>query len=275
MAMKLGSGTISSLYLGNTEITKAYLGNTEIYSSTEELWTPAEITTTLWLDASDTDSISDSGGSVSQWNDKSGNSYHATQALSARQPTTNSVTQNSLNVIDFDGTEELELAAGLLAITQSNYYVFIVAKTDGTGVQERLIAFANSGTKATLLITSSNNAVFFNRTSFGSLSTSVTDRTAYNIYQGYRNGTAQGVRINGGTEATNSNGEDVATVIANLGSYPTLSDPLDGKIAEVLIVPSTIDTATREIIEGYLAHKWGIESSLPIGHTYKSSAPTV
>ena len=33
MATKLGSTTISKLYLGSTEITKAYLGSTEVYSS--------------------------------------------------------------------------------------------------------------------------------------------------------------------------------------------------------------------------------------------------
>ena len=29
-----------------------------------------------------------------------------------------------------------------------------------------------------------------------------------------------------------------------------------------------------EKAEGYLAHKWGLESNLPVSHPYKSSAPT-
>ena len=68
-----------------------------------ELWTPSAVTTLLWLDASDTsiDNILQSGGSVSQWSDKSGNEYHALQDTGSRQPTTNATTLNSLNVIDF------------------------------------------------------------------------------------------------------------------------------------------------------------------------------
>ena len=33
------------------------------------------------------------------------------------------------------------------------------------------------------------------------------------------------------------------------------------------------DISHVERIEGYLAHKWGQESSLPVSHTYKNSAP--
>jgi hypothetical protein len=52
-------------------------------------WTPASLGSTLglWLDASDAASITSSSGLVSQWNDKSGNSRHATQPTSGSQPT--------------------------------------------------------------------------------------------------------------------------------------------------------------------------------------------
>jgi len=52
-------------------------------------WTPASLggTLGLWLDASDASTITSSGGLVSQWNDKSGNSRHATQPTSGSQPT--------------------------------------------------------------------------------------------------------------------------------------------------------------------------------------------
>ena len=47
----------------------------------------------------------------------------------------------------------------------------------------------------------------------------------------------------------------------------------DGAFAEVLIVED-VTTATRQKLEGYLAWKWGLEANLPIGHPYKSAAPT-
>lgn len=49
-------------------------------------WTPAELTTTLWLEASDSSTITETGGLVSQWDDKSGNDNHATQGTAADQP---------------------------------------------------------------------------------------------------------------------------------------------------------------------------------------------
>ena len=51
-------------------------------------WTPASLGSSLalWLDASDASTITSTGGLVSEWRDKSGNSRHATQATSAYQP---------------------------------------------------------------------------------------------------------------------------------------------------------------------------------------------
>lgn len=55
----------------------------------------------FWLDASDSNTIVQSGGKVSSWLDKSGNGNHATQLNAANQPTTNAFTVNGLNSIDF------------------------------------------------------------------------------------------------------------------------------------------------------------------------------
>ena len=40
----------------------------------------------LWLDASDASTITLNGSNVTQWNDKSGNGYHASQAVATDQP---------------------------------------------------------------------------------------------------------------------------------------------------------------------------------------------
>ena len=87
MALRLGSSTPAKLYLGSTEVTKAYLGTVDVYSSAVA-WTPAELGAdlALWLDAEDTASITLNGSTVSQWNDKSGNNYHMSQATGALQP---------------------------------------------------------------------------------------------------------------------------------------------------------------------------------------------
>ena len=70
----------------------------------------------LWLDASDTDTITSSGGAVSQWDDKSGNSNNATQGTGSAQPTTGASTQNGENIIDFDGGDTFVLPSALYSI---------------------------------------------------------------------------------------------------------------------------------------------------------------
>jgi hypothetical protein len=46
----------------------------------------------------------------------------------------------------------------------------------------------------------------------------------------------------------------------------------DGFVGEVIVIESA-DTATRQKIEGYLAHKWGLQSNLPTDHPYKAAPP--
>ena len=64
---------------------------------------PLTLGPALWLDAADTTSITHISGSVSAWNDKSGNSHHVTQTTATNQPTYISQTEG----IDFDGVDDM------------------------------------------------------------------------------------------------------------------------------------------------------------------------
>lgn len=59
-----------------------------------------------WFDASDISTITESGGAVSQWNDKSGNGRNVSQSVGSSQPTTGATTLKGYNVIDFDGSAD-------------------------------------------------------------------------------------------------------------------------------------------------------------------------
>lgn len=47
----------------------------------------------------------------------------------------------------------------------------------------------------------------------------------------------------------------------------------DGYMAECLVFNSVLSESDREKVEGYLAHKWGLASVLPIDHPYKLAPP--
>jgi len=62
---------------------------------------PLSLNPILWLDASDTDTITAAAGKVSQWDDKSTSGFNVTQGTTAKMPTTGTLTINSLNVLDW------------------------------------------------------------------------------------------------------------------------------------------------------------------------------
>ena len=45
-----------------------------------------------------------------------------------------------------------------------------------------------------------------------------------------------------------------------------------GKIREVMLFTDDLADYAIKRLEGYLAHKWGVESSLPNSHPFKSTA---
>jgi len=63
---------------------------------------------------------------------------------------------------------------------------------------------------------------------------------------------------------------DPSTVLYQMGEAVAAKVSL-GK-SELLSGTNTSQSDSDKI-EGYLAHKWGLESKLPVGHTYKTTAP--
>ena len=94
------------------------------------LWTPAEITTALWLDAAASGTIHLDGTSVSQWDDKSGNDMHVSQGTSAQRPDYISEAYNGLNTVRFNGTSH-NLFRTTITISQA-VTVLSVCKTNVT-----------------------------------------------------------------------------------------------------------------------------------------------
>jgi hypothetical protein len=92
-----------------------------------------------------------------------------------------------------------------------------------------------------------------------------------------REGSAHRISGNGGA-VVNANTVTTATTASNrvyLGQDNLgTSDMTDGKIGEVLIWSRALSADEMAKTQGYLAWKWGIQAKLPVGHPYKSAAPT-
>jgi len=82
---------------------------------------------------------------------------------------------------------------------------------------------------------------------------------ATNVTAGYTAGTCSGYGLGGRWQGGSMS-----------GSYR-----LNGVIYEILFFNTSLNTLNRQTIEGYLAWKWGIQSSLPSNHPYKNVSPNI
>jgi len=245
------------------------------------LWTPAQITTALWLDAADASTITLNGSTVSQWNDKSGNGRNFAQATAANQPG-----YSASNVTFADGSDVLTIGSastGTFGYGTGDFAILAVvnpnARTSTWGSEIltqhifgtradfsfRIIPAGNliyGGTNATTIATSSTTVALSQR------SIAEITRTS-NSFQLYINATNVG-----SATSSDSIGNGSGSSIGNTFS-PNSNAFLSGAINEVLVVPTTLSTDNRQKLEGYLAWKWGLQANLPVGHPYKNSPPTV
>ena len=151
----------------------------------KKLFAPSELSNlSLWLDASDTSTITHTSNAVAQWADKSGNNYHATQETAANKPILNSTGLNGKPAITFDGTNDyFDIDLDFLADVSHSAFVVLKttgysniygAATSGSGSNSLHVGFSNSstfrmnywGNDWTTTVPSSFNSSGFNTLSF-------------------------------------------------------------------------------------------------------------
>ena len=232
----------------------------------------------LWLDAADPNTLILDGTDVSQWSDKSGTNNHATQTSITNRPVY-SPTNKNLQFVRTSG-DYLNLPNGTLPTGNNSYAYFIVCAwnqaIDGLGI----IGGGGYGT---------NNAVFALR-SFGvsrqihhywwnndltSGTNAYTVNVTLLVEATYTSGGARATLTNGNQLVTDNPSARAQTNLNNtLGaSYITSPTPEyhSGTISEVIVYNASLTQPQREQVEGYLAWKWGLQSSLPANHPYRNS----
>jgi hypothetical protein len=236
---------------------------------------------TLWLDASDTSTISLNGSEVTQWNDKSGNGYNFAQSTSNKRPLSGTRTQNTLNVIDFDGTNDsLSTTAAKSAFNflhRSTSTIFVVLKQDAvnniksilnTGLQTfysnevGFFVWSNSPSTYQIGVSNASSIVAqinagFNETTprYDSIKSDPANATAADRLKYSKNG--------GAFSGTNTASASITTADSSynfmLGnSANSETTPMDGWIGEVIIYNSILSAGDTTSVQTYIAAKWGI-----------------
>jgi hypothetical protein len=237
-------------------------------------WTPEIIQTTAWYDASDTGTITEDTGFVSQLDDKSGNGNHLTQETADDQPATGSDTINGLNVLTFsDTSDRMDVGSNIYAndpVTEC--FAIMVTTLTTTGANGFDITHIEGTTEYL-----GSRIPFF--------TTVINDYGSLSFRQQYTHGITppgdimQAIQYDGGAE-TGTVWRDGAltgssrSAQASIDSGNTYIENI-GNLAEWIIIESVVSTADRQKLEGYLAWKWGFQSILPSGHPYENGAPTL
>ncbi len=225
----------------------------------------------LWLDAADSSTLTLSGSSVTAWNDKSGNGRNATQTVSGNRPTYNA----SQGTVSFTGSSSsfLNLPDGtfpsgngaysiLAAVTPvSGYHMF------GSGDGAQNLALFGGWNLPTGLFDA-----WFGVDFGASYSQSITNQSTlvgFFYTQSLRYLMTNGVVI-GSQAASNRNSSSLNNSIGGFlpqNLYSTFF------LREFFVYSRALSVSEYQQIEGYLARKWGLSSSLPATHPFKSIPP--
>jgi hypothetical protein len=236
----------------------------------ESVWNPSMLAPALWLDAADANTITLNSGNVSQWNDKSGNNRHLTQASAGSQPLYISSGLNGQNIVRFEAGDAISNGAVNLPIGSSarTMYVVYTPRTT-TGVPNEIFSqgvTGSSGKWFRLQFRPSPPGDPY----FAGFSTDLSDFASITLTT-----KIGGITFDSSTGTLYRNGTQIAQGALTLNTDGNqIGTAMIGDMAEAVFVSRSLATLDRQKLEGYLAHKWGLTANLPNDHPYKTVGPT-
>jgi hypothetical protein len=224
----------------------------------------------LWLDASDLTTLS---LNLTQWNDKSGNgvNYSRTFASTTVFPTYEANVQNSLPGIRIANNEQrLGPAANFPVISAGQTTIFNAM---------RIL----TGCSGTFTDVNSFQTLSFNTRQGSTYDTNITNGAGGNVgivsassYDPLNKSAIFVMNTNGGTFSLFLNGAADGSITGattgNVSMSPTFNRDVTAIgsffALETIIYSTSLSTAQRQQVEGYLGWKWGLQSNLPTTHPF-------
>ena len=271
------------------------------------LWLPTVLRPALWLDADDVSTISIATG-VSEWRDKGPNARNVSQGTGGTQPTRTLDGLNGRAVLSFNGSQYLTspAATSVWNFLHNTNGSTVVAVWKAGNISDPNAAYGLLGTSAVAtanigyaLITDDRVASSRNEKVIAQITRGVSGVATLgnlSVDQAHppnvptilshiadpNNGTAVNrsflranktlTQANADTAVPSASNASFALQIGACGNNTT---PLTGYIAEVIVLSSIASTNTRQILEGYLAWKWGLQNNLSADHPYLNRPPLI
>ena len=258
-----GEVTIYASQEGNEKYDAAIDKNQSFTVNYGNLFTDSAPGLKLWFDATDVNADSQpdevidfiAQNKISMWADKSGNNNNPIQGNLLSMPLWTPEALNAKPTVTFDSN----LSFLLQDPVSDSSFVFLVHKQETVGLSS--ILGGDLGT------TSADGYVALAHASGNVEILSESPSTEWSVSTLRVLPNAQSLWVNGAIVGTDSynQGADAFNLVGN---------NFIGEIAEVLVFEEELNKVTREKVEGYLAHKWGLDSKLLPSHPYYSVAPT-
>ena len=265
---------------------------------------PAFPNCVLWLDANDVNGtgLTSTAGTVTSWTDKSGSNNSSTAASGSPTLTLNSL--NGKPGIAFSAASNSYIQVP--RVVTDDFSIFIVFTTTATGAnstptpgagQAHTDSLGNhwwgglgifdaevAGTQNDFGISLCGSSLAFGQGDFSSaVDTTEFSAVAVNTGAGfigeifrtrssglmemYVNGSFQ-VRTTGSTASRSGTNMKIGSIQSLPAGYY-----FTGNVYEIICYTSILTTTQRQIIEGYLAWKWGRQGVLPNDHTFTKYPP--
>jgi len=263
----------SGLVAGTTYVISVIAINAQ--GSTSYTYTPSDLTTKLWLDGADpnvTGTAPAVNSTLTIWKDKSVNAVIPTIGGISTGLTFKGTTTG----IQFGGSSYLNLPNGTLPYGDSDFTYFIVYNSQARTNFMSLVNLGYDTTVNLILIYLNNNTIELRNDAPGAYSTTSLASTSTNqITMAVVTRSRTGITItrNATTTAFTSKTAtlNTGTTYNIIGANYQYNNTFSGIYCELLVYQGELLTVTRQLIEGYLALKWGFKSSLPSTHPYSSN----
>ncbi len=218
----------------------------------------------LWLDANDETTITHVANSISQWDDRSGNSNNVTAPLAANEPTLTPNGYGARNTVSFDGTDDymtvsLPAKSEMTVIVVFKYNQLNQASGDfdylyshGSGSANNMASISrySAGSRADEYYCYDGGVVLNGPVLTGQVFQTFTQRfnSTATFHELFIDGVSQTV--------TDNNVAFSLTGTFDLGRYLAGNHYLDGEIAEIIVYDNAISEQDRIDVESYLTTKW-------------------
>lgn len=227
-----------------------------------QIFTPKNVSSIFyWIDCGDTSTITELSNKVSQIDDKSDLGNNFTQISAGSQPTTNTVTVNGRNVLDFNGSSEGMTSAAFLQCSTNNVSLICVLKSDVSTSSFRIAVaeWDNTTNARTFVIGQNSGNNHYASNGPGNVINTITSATAPRQSTITRNTsiTSMTLYLNGTLETTVLGSVEPGTTVSTLGGTSN-GFTWDGYIAEVIAYREILTTVQRTKLRRRIKATWGI-----------------